>query len=418
MLVQMTSGTATLPPRDEVSRRGGPKLGITLSVLALATLILFLRRPDQFTNPQLWAEDGIFYVQARVEGLSALFKELASYYHLAPRLIAALSNALDPAIVPHVFVGSTLLLTLYIVARVLSPRCALPARPVCALAVVLVPDASEVLLNTNNLQWVFALGFVLLLISDAPARRISALHDYAAAIIFGLTSPFGLALAPLFLLRAALRRATHDLTLAGLVLTCAAVQVASILRHPQAPPTDATFSLEAALAFPGIRVFGGLVTPWHALAPGHPLALTFTIVLLALLGWLALRPGEHRLLRVALSLALLASLASTIYRCWHSMPVLCAPLAATRYVFPPQVLFVWLLLATLRDRHRALRLGALLLLLIIGVNNATRLRIAPMPDKQWSLYASKLRAGEAVTIPINPDGWNFPIPARPPMGKR
>ena len=62
-------------------------------VLLAGAAILALRRPDQITNPQLWAEDGIFFFQAREMGLRALLTELAGYSQLAPRLIAALFPA-------------------------------------------------------------------------------------------------------------------------------------------------------------------------------------------------------------------------------------------------------------------------------------------------------------------------------------
>lgn len=45
-------------------------------------------------------------------------------------------------------------------------------------------------------------------------------------------------------------------------------------------------------------------------------------------------------------------LASTLYRCWHSMPVLCPPGGASRFIFPLELLQLGLLLAMLHDRAR------------------------------------------------------------------
>jgi len=44
--------------------------------------------------------------------------------------------------------------------------------------------------------------------------------------------------------------------------------------------------------------------------------------------------------------------------------------------------------------------------------NVTRLKEPPLPDKHWENYVGQLRKGKAVTIPINPEGWTIPIPAR------
>lgn len=94
------------------------------------------------------------------------------------------------------------------------------------------------------------------------------------------------------------------------------------------------------------------------------------------------------------------------------MPLLCVPGAATRYVFPLQLLLLWLLLAMLRDRARWVRIACGSAALWMIAVNLPRLRIAPVPDQRWADYAPKLRAGEEVTIPINPEGWSFTFAAR------
>lgn len=56
-----------------------------------------------------------------------------------------------------------------------------------ALAVVLVPDAFEVLLVLVNVQWVLAAALVLLLLAIDPQRPREYFHDVAAATLLGLT---------------------------------------------------------------------------------------------------------------------------------------------------------------------------------------------------------------------------------------
>jgi len=384
-------------------------------VLAAGVLILALRRPDQFLHPQLWAEDGIFFFQAHEMGLRAFFLELAGYSQLVPRIIAAISQLVDPLWAPHVFVASGIAVTLYVMSRALSPRCPLPFKPLAALAIPLIPDAAEVLLNANNVQWVLALGGVLLLISAEPMRPRQWLHDFAAAIVFGLTGPFSVVLAPFFIARAARRRTRANVALASVVIGCGALQAASILLHPQPMPANPTFDLAALAAFPGARIIGtALLGAWQPTSLAHGVGMTLTAILAAGIALLAARPGAMRGLRLTLALIFAALLASALYRTWHSMPAMTVPGSASRYLFPLQLLLLWLLLASMTDATKGLRAGCAFAAAWMIVVNVPRLRIAPVPDKQWAQYAAKLRAGEEVTIPINPEGWTFWFPARKP----
>lgn len=91
------------------------------------------------------------------------------------------------------------------------------------------------------------------------------------------------------------------------------------------------------------------------------------------------------------------------------MPALCQPGAAARYIYPLEVTGAWLLLACAHDGSkvaRRLALGAIIVALAV---NLPRLVLPPLPGKPWFDYAAKLRAGEAVTISINP-GWDLPFP--------
>jgi hypothetical protein len=384
-------------------------------ILLAGAAILALRRPDQITNPQLWAEDGIFFFQAREMGLRAFFVELAGYSQLTPRLIAAAAQLVDPAWVPQVFVGAALATTLYVMSRALSSRCPLPRRGWVALSIVLVPDAAEVLLNANNVQWILACGGVLLLLSHDPVRRGEWTHDVIAAIVMGLTGPFSVLLTPFFAARAFLRRTRASAVLAGIVAACATLQAINILLHPQPPPPNPTLDPYAMVAFPGLRIVGGLLLgPWLPAKIPWAIAAALTLGLVVAIALLVWRAGETRRVRAMLGLLFAAILASTFYRCWHSMPVLCEPSGASRYVFPLQLILCWLLLALTRDRDAWIRWTCAIAAVWMVAINVPRLRIAPVPDKRWADYAPKLRAGEEVTIPLNPDGWTFTFPARKP----
>lgn len=402
---------SSIAPAESPTQRAW-RLPAVWTLLAGAA-ILWARRPDQIANPQLWAEEGIFFFQARVQGWEAFTLELAGYSQLAPRVLAGIASLVDPAHVPTVFVGGAVLLTLYVMALLLSRRFPLPFRSGCALALVLAPDASEVLLHAGNIQWILALALTALLVYSDPTSRLQSAHDVTAAALIGLSGPFSIILAPLYLWRWLVRRTSASAVLAVVVAACALLQGVSILRHPQQMPTGGTFDIAATAAFPGARVLGGMfLGPWQM--SGLPVALSIglTAATLGCVLVFALQKGKLRLPRLLLGMAFAGLLASTIFRCWHSMPALCVPSSATRYVYPLQVLFFWLLCSRLQagKRRDQIFFGAVVLWVI--ATNIPRLQAAPLPDKQWMQYVPQLRRGEEVVVPINPDGWSFPFPAR------
>ncbi|MCX6952050.1 MAG: hypothetical protein NTV51_07770 [Verrucomicrobia bacterium] len=410
--MNLSSSTPLAPPAPSSNfPRGAARPPLWL-LLLLCAGVLVARRPDAFYRPQLWAEDGIFFHQAYELGYHAFFAELAGYFHLVPRIVAALAVAVDPHWAPHVFVGSALVGTLYVAARLCSGRCPLPLPGACVLALVLVPDAGEVLLTIANLQWILAGSLILLLLSDDPGDSRAYLHDVIAGFILGLTGPFSVALAPLFLLRAWQRRTPASLVICAVVLICAVIQLVSIVRHPLPVPPDPTVDFGALASVPGIRVGGTLLL--GVFLPKNPpvaLAALFTALTLGAILILALRPGALRRERLWLALALLALLASSLVRYRYTLPSLCVPGNGSRYFFAVQFAALWLLLSTAVLGRRSARAVALVCIVML-LTNFSRLREGPFTDYHWDDYVPRIRAGEAVTIPINPGGWPIQLPAR------
>ena len=148
-------------------------------------LVLFARRPETFLNPQLWAEDGfIFFVQADEFGARALTFSWAGYHNFLLRLIAVVSSPLNAQLVPAAYVGISLLVLLAVVLALFSPRLDLPARPACALALVLIPHTGEAIGNLTNLQWVCGLGLVWLLLARDASTMRQHVTDGIIALVF------------------------------------------------------------------------------------------------------------------------------------------------------------------------------------------------------------------------------------------
>jgi len=306
------------------------------AVLAACAGVLGLRRAGAWSHPQFWAEDGYFYERARDLGWRALVLPYNGYLHTVPRAIAAVATLCDPARVPGVFVAGAALMTLYVASRAQSARCPLPhAAGVCALAVVLVPDTREVLLNVVNLQWVLAGGLVLLLLAGEPRRRGQAIHDAAAAAAFSLTGPFCIVMAPLFAWRAARRRTRFSRVLLAVVALGAAVQAFLICTLPGIPTPGPDDPARAGLLLQVIgRRIGGSIVLGSLLPPGMGAAGGAMLGLGTLAGvaFLALRRGPIRGERILLGLLFAVMLASAFCRTWHTFSQYLFPASASRYV--------------------------------------------------------------------------------------
>lgn len=403
------------PPWSARTRVLHPPLWVLLTICAL---VLIARRPDALLNPQFWAEDGyVFYREAYADGAKALLEPYAGYLHTLPRIIAAVAVLLDPIFAPAFFMVAALASTLYVAARTQSTRSPLPRHAGTALVIVLVPDAFETLLNLTNAQWPLAGGFLLLLISADPSNRIQFWHDAIAALLLGLTGPFAILLAPLFLSRALQRRSRPSAVLAAVVGVCAAVQGWNVAHGPPIPRSG-PFLPELLLAVPGMRVtaslFAGYLVP-----PDYPPAVETALGLVALAGVtvLALRGGPARGERVALAIAFGLFLAGGLYRCRYVLPDFCHASFGSRYLFPPMLIAWWLLLAAAADDRRWLARTATVAALWSIAINVPRLREPPLADLGWSVFAAKIRAGEEVSVPINPSPWRMQLPARGHSGR-
>jgi hypothetical protein len=384
--------------------------------MALCAAILGLRRAQAWSNPQFWAEDVSFYQQAFELGWRAFLRPMSGYLHTILRAVAGIAALADPALAPGIFVGAATLATLYVAGLTLSTRCPLPrAGGLFALAVVLVPDTHEVLLNLVNLQWVLAAGMVLLLISADPRSRGQWAHDMAAAATIGLTGPLCILLAPLFAARAWIRRSRPSLVLASIIAACAATQTCFVLSAPLTAfdPPGATVAYGVLLPLIGRRI-GGSIMMGSLMSPDTDqlLGTIVGIVTLGGLAFLVLGPGNFRRERLVLGVVFAVVLAGVLYRVRHSLGLFFIPHTRARYVYVPHLIVIWLLILNAVQRGAVARVCAVLALWALLVNIPTY-REAPYEDMHWGAYAARIRAGEAVTVPTNPRGFFLKVPARP-----
>lgn len=384
------------------------------AVIALCAAVLGLRRAEAWSNPQFWAEDGVFYARARIAGSHAFLETMGGYLHTVLRAVAAVAARADPAWAPAIFVAAATAATLYVAGLAISGRSNLPRfAGFSALAVVLVPETHEVLLNLVNLQWVLGAGLILVLLSSEPLRPGQRAHDFVAAAAMGMTGPFCIILLPLFLLRAARRRTKASFLLCAIVGACAVVQALMLRSEPASPLYGAQGSIPYRFILPIIgRRIGGSILMGSLLGPDTDQVIGSLVGLMTLAGvaFLAFRPGLHRTVRTGLGLAFFLMLAGTLYRASNGFFLFFTPETRARYVYIPQLLAIWLLITAAAQPGRAGRICAFLCAWALLVN-LPRLHEPAYRDLHWRDYAARIRAGEAVSIPINPRGFRVELPA-------
>jgi hypothetical protein len=387
-----------------------------VAVLAICAAILGLRRAEAFSNPQFWAEDIYFYQRAYLLGWNAFLEPFAGYLDIGVRMIAHVAGRADPRLAPAIFVWGAAAATLYVAGRALSPRCPLPHfAGLCAMAVVLVPDTFEVLLNLANLQWVLAVGLILLLISADPSGLWQWIHDAVAAAAIGLTGPFCILLLPFFAWRAWSRRTRASGALVAIIAACALVQGYFLLTEPPPLAVPLDFFAGPLLVLPAIaRRVGGSILMGSLLGADTDLYVGTLAGFATLAGvaCLALRPARFRTENIVLGLVFAAVLASSFVRTRHALSLYFLGHADSRYVYIPQLIAIWLLVSAAVEASRVSGICAALAVWALAVN-VPRLREPAYVDMHWRVYADRMRAGEAVTVPTNPPGWYMHLPARP-----
>jgi hypothetical protein len=395
--------------------------------VALAGILLFLRYPDWFRRPRLWAEDGpVFFLAARRDGPASVVEPYAGYLHLIPRLVALLGSRLDPSLIPAFYVCSALAVTLLVVARVFSRRLELPCKPLLALAIVAVPHTGEVFLTVTNLQWVVALALVMTLMMRDPGSAAGLIGDAAILVLAGLTGPFSVLLFPFFLLRAVWRASPQSWALCTVVLAAALVQGRLIFMSPPSGLTSGA---------PGPRELSDLA---GVLLSRVPLALvgaqgwmhrvSHTFMMCA--GWagaagaamMACARGPCRRERVCLFLlAVLLALSVAARICgaawdWRDM------VSADRYFYLPRVLLIWIAISLLSRRSAGaafpLALPVALGLYCVSMVSYVEpynfgMRHVERPWVAWDIYSGRLRTGKEVSVQVSPS-WAFVVPASTP----
>jgi hypothetical protein len=382
-------------------------------VIALGGVIC-LRRPDTLQRPQLIAEDAfVFFLGSRRAGWQAIGQPYAGYLHVLPRLFAAATAGLDPAIIPLVYNLCALLMWLGVAALCFHPRLKGTAGWALAVLFAFVPHTGEVLMSLTNIQWVTAFALVMWIVADDPLTPVGLALTCSGLLICGLSGPFALFLVPAFLIRAALRRTPAAYGMAGTALAVGLIQLWEICAVPAdafTPHPHAADPLRLAEVM-SFRIFGTFFTGYGLSPDISPLWLGVGLVAAGLAIGVCCSPRTEwsTRLMIGCGVLLIIPVAAKYY---HDCDALEPAVNADRYFFLPHAILAWLLLVAIRRAPPWGRGLSLVLLIVALTCNLPYFQAPAPPDLHWERYAPALRAGQAVRVPVNP-GMVLPVPAKP-----
>lgn len=374
-------------------------------LLAALAALLFSRRPDAFLRPQFWAEDFMFLIAAEQHGLASVSLPQAGYLHTLPRLIALTATRLDPVLQPACYLVAALTVTLAVCSSLLSARLELPLKFPLTLAIVVVPHTGEVLFNPTNLQWIVAFGILGTVLKRDPATISNWCLDLLLLVLGGLTGPMMLLAWPILLVRAWRRRTRASLALFLIGTVTAATQlsfIAGLSAESTEPFNLVNLATTVALHLFCSTFLGFLVSS----APSKIAAIAVAAVVAAFVSVVIAASGRHRpALLSMLSYAVVLIMAAAVLKRLDAWDY--GDLHGDRYFYVPRTLLLWILLVgSVTASRRWVRSGAFGLLALSVICNAPRFRFVPHPDFGWYAACSRIRAGEAVLVTIDP-GWKF-----------
>ncbi len=384
-------------------------------LLAAFALLLFLRKPHALHTPQLYAEDGtIFLGQNDFLGLRAFAEPYMGYLHTLPRLIAwTASHLLDPAWWPLAYNGAAFLLGLAVMARIFSPRLALPHKPALALALLLACQTGEIFSNITNLQWLTAVLLILQALITPPVTLAQRAGDLTIVFLVGLTGPFVVALGPLLAWRWWRERNRDALAVLLVATFCAIAQTCLVLTTGPKFVYPA-FDVSAFFAVIGQRlIIWPLAGDYAAIhLPPAVMGVIGTVALLALLGW-ALRAHPRRPLRAPIVAAFVLMLIAAVYRSRPDIWGFASPSFSDRYFYLPRVLLLWLVIWEIDARPRFVAWMARGVGGVVVVVQALHFTVPAPKDYHWAKHCEPIRRGVPAHIPTLPEDWTLEYRGRP-----
>jgi hypothetical protein len=397
------------------------------AVFVVALCLIVSRRPDAFFHAQFYAEDGVvFYHDAYEFGwMKVLFHPYGGYFHAVPRLSAALSLLWPFASAPLVLNCVAICVQALPAVLLLSSGSVHwggpAARTSMAVMFIALPNGGEIHANITNSQCFMALSAFLLIAALPPRRTLSCVIAILFLILFGLSGPYCIFLAPIALFFATQNQSKWRWACFSVLASCAAFELLCLVILD---PGGRTRNVLGATVGRLVRILAGDIYLGTLLGPNRMggsegSAAMIVLLLLSIGGTFVIaicfcRSSDQMRAFILFSFAVFAA------SLMHPMsPVDATPLwqrfvsaGGEHYWFFPILSFAWSLLWLFRDRSDLGKVigGALLCIMSFGI--VRDWVHPPFKDLNFHSYAIQFQSsapGARTTIPINPLGWQMQL---------
>jgi hypothetical protein len=406
------------------ARRAGITIAITGTFIALAAA----RRPEMFTQPQLYAEDGQAWL-ADAYNLPLLHQltPVGGYLQLFQRLVAIVFAPLGLRNAAVAFAVVATLLQVAPPLMLTSTRCrGIVASDIARFgvaAVYLLMPNSELSGNLTNTQWHLAVLALLVVLATPPRSRWGKAFDVSALVLASLSGPYALLLLPMaaFVFRRRMDR-WRRIEL-GLLLGTALVQVGFLVATHSTPRS--TVALGASPANFVLIIANQVLMRFAPISLTHgalllAVALTAGVFLFLAAGF---RHGATPL-RCLIVFAVGVALSGLLIPYGHVSgnrtvwDIVATGSGESRYFFLLSVALVGCAFTLLRGwQLPRLRVtaGAAAVFAVVVAGAVSEWRYVPLADEHLARYQAVLDSaapGTVVTIPIDPAGWHIELIAR------
>ena len=378
---------------------------------------LYFRRPDAFTKPQLWAEDGpIFLLQYVQYGVSALFIPYAGYLHFIPRLIAIGWGVLgiQYQYIPLFYNYSAFLIT-YLLAVSLwlgAKHLDIKNKVLYSVCFIFLPLGSDIYMDITNLNWMTALYLINYLLVNEKRERFY-IPNLFLLLIVSLTGPFSTLLCPVILLILYKERKVLSFKQA---LPLLIVFVGGVIQGIFIVFVQPDFYR----GYPGsveeyhlLKVFTNNINSLFFLDRLSPMGdgfrLLICVALLFLVFWL-LNQSYRRLVqprKYVLPLVAIIVFAAFVKSYWPTESRVIA-LENGRYYFIPYTCLSWIIILGL-DKKIGVWLLPLIGAFFVCQHKYERTH---MKDLHWKQQIQEYNIGARDTLNILPEGWHFVMPPK------
>lgn len=377
--------------------------------IVLAILILIWRRPDQFSHPYIWVEEGTVTLPAYLaHGWRSLLDPVAGYIVLPAKLIFLSAASLSFSHLPRLEYWFTLIFEAGTLALIAFSPSKLKFPILAALAVALLPTDSEVYSVSEYAFWWGALWSFVAIFWNEDAKPRTAWRCVLAGM-GGLSSPMAIPAAVILAFRAVMLRTRSDIIVFGVAAATAAVQL-YVMRAAGAmgTPNLADINLSGMLT--------KLAGDFALSAPRIPEA--GALMLGALMAVCCLAYAViYKKWKDPYFLMLAASLAASVFATVSRIPISAIHpfLAGPRYFFFPYIFLAWLLLYMLPEIGKVPRYGICIIFLGAFIQFAIYSQ-RHNDHLSWRAELAKCSAAGDETYPfaVHFDGalsraWNVPL---------